>query len=113
LQPAQEQADGEPSPRLNEEGQEDALGPQDGVERQEAAEAPAVNNEPSFLRRFLVLAGAIPMSPEEEARSIAILTDAFPQYDRSDLLRELRQRGSAEAVAESVLLGVFSGVPRN
>ena len=36
----------------------------------------------------------------------------FPQYDRSDLLRELRARGSAEAVVESVLLGLFTGTPR-
>jgi hypothetical protein len=66
----------------------------------------------SFLRRFLVLAGAIPMSPEEEARAIAQLVDMFPQYDRGDLLREVRARGSAEAVAEAVLMGIFSGVPR-
>lgn len=62
--------------------------------------------QPSFFRRFLVLAGAIPMSPEEEARALGQLTDMFPQYDRSDLLRELRARGSAEAVAEAVLIGV-------
>jgi hypothetical protein len=36
----------------------------------------------------------------------------FPQYDRADLLRELRARRSAEAVAESILLGIFSGIPR-
>lgn len=66
----------------------------------------------SFLRRLLVLAGAVPMSPEEEARALAQLVDMFPQYERSDLLRELRARGSAEAVAEAVLVGVFSGVPR-
>jgi hypothetical protein len=68
--------------------------------------------ETSFLRRLLLLAGAVPMSPEEEARALAQLVDMFPQYDRSDLLRELRARGSAEAVAEAVLMGVFSGVPR-
>ena len=66
----------------------------------------------SFLRRFLVMAGAIPMSPEEEARALASLVDMFPQYDRSDLLRELRDRGSAEAVVEAVLMGAFSGVAR-
>ena len=66
----------------------------------------------SFLRRLLVLAGAIPMSPEEEARALAHLVEMFPQYDRSDLLRELRERGSAESVAEAVLMGIFSGVPR-
>jgi len=66
-------------------------------------------NEQSFFRRLLLLAGALPMSPEEEARALAQLVDMFPQYDRADLLRELRDRGSAESVVESVLLGVFSG----
>ncbi len=42
----------------------------------------------------------------------SFLLDMFPQYDRSDLLRELRARGSAEAVVESVFLGLFSGTPR-
>lgn len=79
--------------------------PQQEEPQQEATET-------SFLRRLLVLAGAIPMSPEEEARALAQLVDMFPQYDRSDLLRELRSRGSAEAVAEAVLMGVFSGIPR-
>mmetsp|Transcript_9412 Transcript_9412/g.12644 ORF Transcript_9412/g.12644 Transcript_9412/m.12644 type:complete len:137 (+) Transcript_9412:1-411(+) len=37
----------------------------------------------------------------------------FPQYQRADLLRELRDRGSPEAVVEAVLTGVFSGVPTN
>jgi CUE domain len=40
------------------------------------------------------------------------LVDMFPQYERQDLLTALRTRGSAEAVAESILLGVFTGVPR-
>jgi hypothetical protein len=85
----------------------------------ERIQAPAVQaqqqhdgGQQSFLRRFLVLAGAIPMSPEEEARAIAQLVDMFPQYDRGDLLREVRARGSAEAVAEAILMGIFSGVPR-
>ena len=52
------------------------------------------------------------MSPEEEAIAMEQLVDMFPQYERSDLLRELRARRSAEAVVESVLLGVFSGVAR-
>jgi hypothetical protein len=52
------------------------------------------------------------MSPEEEARALEQLVDMFPQYDRSDLLTELRERGSAEAVVEAVFMGIFSGVPR-
>eukprot|EP00986_Skeletonema_menzelii_P009238 scaffold4151_cov137-Skeletonema_menzelii.AAC.10 len=66
----------------------------------------------SFWRRLLILLGAIPMSPEEEAIAMEQLVDMFPQYERSDLLRELRARRSAEAVVESILLGVFSGVAR-
>lgn len=75
---------------------------------------PQQQEEPpqSFWRRLLILAGAIPMSPEEEAAAITQLVDMFPQYERSDLLRELRERGSAEAVVESVLAGVFTGVDR-
>jgi hypothetical protein len=45
------------------------------VQEQEQAE------EPSFLHRLLVIAGAIPMSAEEEARALAQLVDMFPQYD--------------------------------
>ena len=52
------------------------------------------------------------MSPEEEAMALEQLVDMFPQYDRADLLRELRSRRSAEAVAGSILLGIFSGIPR-
>lgn len=66
----------------------------------------------SLLRRLLLIAGAIPMSPEEEAIAMDQLVDMFPQYDRSDLLQELRDRGSAEGVAESILSGTFAGVPR-
>ncbi|MGK3742356.1 MAG: hypothetical protein ACI90V_009212, partial [Bacillariaceae sp.] len=66
----------------------------------------------SFIRRLLMLAGSIPMSPEEEARALTQLVDMFPQYDRSDLSRELRNRGSLEAVTEAILMGIFSGVPR-
>lgn len=68
--------------------------------------------ETSFWRRLLILVGAIPMSPEEEAMALEQLVDMFPQYDRADLLGELRARRSAEAVAESILLGLFSGVAR-
>jgi len=67
----------------------------------------------SFFQRLLVLAGAIPMSPEEEAFALGNLVDMFPQYERSHLLRELRERGSAEAVVEAIMIGAFSsGVPR-
>ena len=68
--------------------------------------------ERTFWRRLLTLAGAIPMSSEEETAAIEQLVDMFPQFERHDLLRELRLRGSAEGVAESVLLGIFSGVAR-
>ena len=70
------------------------------------------HEQPSFWRRLLVLAGAISMSPEEEAAALDQLVDMFPQYDRADLLRELRDRGSLGAVAESVLAGSFTGIPR-
>jgi hypothetical protein len=74
-----------------------------------------INNEPqpSFLRRLLVVAGFVPMSPEEEATALDQLVDMFPQYDRADLLRELRRRGSSEAVAESVLGGGVLALPNN
>jgi hypothetical protein len=74
------------------------------------------DEEPSMWRRwrsFLMLAGAIPMSQEEEAVAIAQLVDMFPQYARGDLLRELRSRGSAEAVVESILADSFIGMRRN
>lgn len=65
-----------------------------------------------FFQRILRITGLIPMSPEEEARALMQLVDMFPQYDRSDLSRELRNRGSLEAVTEAILMGIFSGVPR-
>lgn len=68
--------------------------------------------ETSFWRRLLILSGIVPMNPEEEAAALESLTDMFPQYERNDLLRELRLRGSAEGVVEAVLAGVFSGLPR-
>ena len=77
-------------------------------QQQEQQQEPQI----SFIRRLLMLAGAIPMSPEEEARALTQLVDMFPQYDRSDLSRELRNRGSLEAVTEAILMGIFSGVPR-
>jgi hypothetical protein len=58
------------------------------------------------------LAGAMPMSAEEEARALEQLVDMFPQFARADLMRELRERGSAEAVVETVFMGNFSGVAR-
>jgi len=81
---------------------------------QQQQEAGDRNNapRPSFFRRLLIMAGAIPMSAEETAMYLDQLVDMFPQYDRADLLRELRMRGSSEAVVEAVLMGVFSGVPR-
>ena len=67
----------------------------------------------SMFRRLLILAaGAVPMSAEEEAAALAQLVDMFPQYDRSDLSRELRNRGSAEAVAETILMGNFTAMAR-
>ncbi len=103
--------------RDQEQGATSAGGDDRALPRHEdAGVIPQVQQEeqaPSFLRRFLILAGAIPMSPEEEARALAQLVDMFPQYERSNLLRELRERGSAEAVAEAILMGVFiSGLPR-
>lgn len=66
----------------------------------------------SFMQRVLLFTGLMPMSPEAEARALEQLVDMFPQYDRSDLLRELRNRGSLEAVTEAILVGSFPGVPR-
>mmetsp|Transcript_32941 Transcript_32941/g.79698 ORF Transcript_32941/g.79698 Transcript_32941/m.79698 type:complete len:1072 (-) Transcript_32941:64-3279(-) len=85
---------------------------QDQPHQEQPQPQPQPQQETSFWRRLLILVGAIPMSPEEEAMSLEQLVDMFPQYDRADLLRELRARRSAEAVAESILLGVFSGIPR-
>lgn len=62
----------------------------------------------SRLRQWLVAAGAIPMSPADEAAALEQLVDMFPQHNRAVLLAELRQRFSAEAVAEAVLLGAVS-----
>ena len=94
-------------------------------ERRAAPQAAGANNGPQqqnqqqrqqgempFWRRLLILSGAIPMSAEEEQTALEQLVDMFPQYDRADLLRELRARGSAEGVVEAVLAGVFSGTAR-
>jgi CUE domain len=72
----------------------------------------AAQQQQSLLRRLLLLAGAVPMTPAEELAALDQLVDMFPQYERQDLLTALRTRGSAEAVTESILLGVFTGVPR-
>jgi Ring finger domain len=68
--------------------------------------------EPSLLRRLLLLTGAVPLSPAEELAALEQLVDMFPQYDRLDLQRALRDRGSLDAVVESILLGALVGVPR-
>ena len=90
--------------------------PQDDDDDDDQAQPQGQQEQPqqgtSFWRRLLILLGAIPMSPEEEAIALEQLVDMFPQYERIDLLNELRARRSAEAVVESVLLGLFSGVPR-
>jgi len=75
---------------------------------------PQPQPQQSLFRRFLslALAGAVPMSPEDEALATMQLVDMFPQYDRADLLRELRDRGSITLVAEAILNGTFSGIAR-
>jgi CUE domain len=67
--------------------------------------------EQSLFRRIMLLAGMVQMSPEEELMALEQLVDMFPQYERHDLQRALRQRGTIEAVVESILVGVFIGVP--
>lgn len=81
-------------------------------QQQQQAENNNNGRNQSFWRRLLLFAGVVPMSQEEEAEALAQLVDMFPQYERADLLRELRERYSAEAVVESILLGIFNGVPR-
>jgi len=70
------------------------------------------NRQQSFWRRLLVFSGFVPMSPEDENDAISQLVDMFPQYNRSDLLAELRNRRSVERVVETILTGNFSGVAR-
>ena len=64
----------------------------------------------SVMRRLLLLAGVVSMTPEEEAVVMEQLVDMFPQYDRADLLRELRARGSAEDVVDeaSTMVGIHT-----
>jgi hypothetical protein len=66
----------------------------------------------TLFRRILLLIGLGHMTPQEEANAIAQLVDMFPQYERTDLLRELRSRGSSDAVVESIFSGMFIGVER-
>ena len=70
-------------------------------------------NEVGVLQRLFGFAFGPPLTPEEEEAAVVQLQEMFPQYERDDLVRELRRRGSIEQVAESILLGFFSGIPRN
>lgn len=65
----------------------------------------------SLFRRLMITAGlAVPtLTLEEELAAMEQLTDMFPQYDRTDLLLCLRQRGSTQAVVDMILRGVFPG----
>ena len=67
----------------------------------------AVQQRQTRLRRFLLMAGVVRMTAEEEQAALERLMEMFPQYDRQDLQEALRQRGSPEAVAESILLGTW------
>jgi len=92
------------------DGDTNATLPQPIVQQQPQPQQP--QPQLSYYRRLLALAGAISMSPEEEALAASQLVDMFPQYDRADLLRELRDRGSITRVVEAVLSGTFSGIAR-
>lgn len=85
---------------------------EESEQQQQPRGQPQQQRQPSFFRRLLILAGIVPMSAEEEGTALEQLVDMFPQYERADLLRELRSRGSAEGVVESVLMGSFQGVAR-
>ena len=61
----------------------------------------------SSIRRLIM-----PMPPEEEARILTSLVDMYPQYDRADLLRELRSRGSVELVVDAIEQGALAGRAR-
>lgn len=63
----------------------------------------------SFWRRFLMLTGVAPLSPEEVVAATAQLMDMFPQYNEETIVRELRIRGSTERVAEAILTGQVTG----
>eukprot|EP00592_Proboscia_alata_P023732 CAMPEP_0194414036 /NCGR_PEP_ID=MMETSP0176-20130528/12596_1 /TAXON_ID=216777 /ORGANISM="Proboscia alata, Strain PI-D3" /LENGTH=1081 /DNA_ID=CAMNT_0039217711 /DNA_START=153 /DNA_END=3398 /DNA_ORIENTATION=+ len=69
------------------------------------------SNTASFARRFFQRIGIISLSPEEEAVALEQLVEMFPQFDRSNLLRCLRERGSADRVVSSYLVESFRGVP--
>eukprot|EP00541_Cyclophora_tenuis_P003900 CAMPEP_0116558274 /NCGR_PEP_ID=MMETSP0397-20121206/9721_1 /TAXON_ID=216820 /ORGANISM="Cyclophora tenuis, Strain ECT3854" /LENGTH=262 /DNA_ID=CAMNT_0004083857 /DNA_START=10 /DNA_END=798 /DNA_ORIENTATION=- len=88
----------------------------------EASEATASPQQPtpgqqeqpqsSWRQLWTVLWGTSSLTPEEEREALTQLVDMFPQYDREDLLRELRVRRSPDGVVQSILLGVFNGQPR-
>jgi len=82
-------------------------------EQQEQQQRPEPQD--SLLRRIFVATGLLPaaLTPEQEQLALEQLTELFPQYKTADLLQSLRQRGSAQGVAEAVLLGLFVGTPRN
>ena len=66
----------------------------------------------SWRQLWTVLRGTGSLTADEERQAMAQLVDMFPQYDRNDILQELRRRRSADGVVESILLGLFSGQPR-
>lgn len=56
----------------------DAAPQQNGDRNNDTNNAP----RPSFFRRLLIMAEAIPMSPEERAMYLDQLVHMFPQYER-------------------------------
>lgn len=68
--------------------------------------------QPNWLRHVLLMIGAISMNRAEEQTALETLQELFPQYERNDLLRSLRDRGSVEGVTDSIALGTFVGQPR-
>jgi Ring finger domain/CUE domain len=67
------------------------------------AEPPEAPPEAPSRWRRLLLFGTVPLSPAEEQAALEQLGDMFPQYERGELRRTLRDRGSLEAVVESLL----------
>ena len=112
-------------PQLLEDGAPDEFGSDDNPNHNEgqtqhnpqdagnlAGNHNQVQAQQSLWHRLLVLAGAIPMSAEEEAATITQLVDMFPQYERALLLRELRNRGSGILVVEAVISGALNDLER-